>query len=118
LHPNVKPILPKGSTIYHVSKEFGTATMDGLGHNVSENLDTLSVNPPQLRKIWVYLFGPATNHPPFDLAFQYSETPLFARLDNRVVDVVHLHGATNAFVIDFLKELYNEDQYSKPSPPI
>ncbi|CAG8618118.1 15583_t:CDS:2, partial [Racocetra fulgida] len=202
LHPNVKPILPKGSSIYHVSKEFGTATMGGLGHvvtalaqgqsinsqlnincepythlsikiqnsygewktvnfnvlrflwNVSENPDILSNNPPQLRKIWVYLIGPATNYPPFDLAFKassaleiysapqglpvewmnlyfckavaelityldkYAETPLFARLDNRGVDVVHLHGATNAFVVDFLKELYNEDQYSKPSPPI
>ncbi|CAG8670000.1 2126_t:CDS:2, partial [Racocetra persica] len=216
LHPNVKPILPKGSSIYHVSKEFGTATMGGLGHvvtalaegqsmnsrlninviipsysflqtlykcefyahlsikiqnsygewkpvnfgvlrflwNVNENPDILSDNPPQLRRIWVYIIEPSTNYPPFDLAFRassaleiysapqglpqewmnlyfckavaelityldkHAETPLFARLDNRGVDVVHLHGATNALVIDFLRELYDEDQYSKPSPPI
>ncbi|CAG8607004.1 14056_t:CDS:2, partial [Racocetra fulgida] len=85
LHPNVKPILPKGSSIYHVSKEFGTATMDGLEHVVTAlaqgqsincrflwNVDILSDNPSQFRKFWVYLIGPATNHPLFDLTFQAS----------------------------------------------
>ncbi|CAG8636824.1 23687_t:CDS:2 [Cetraspora pellucida] len=216
LRPNTKPTLPIGTSIYHVSKEFGAATMGGLGHvvtaltqgqsmnsrlnvniimpyysylkslykcefyahlsikiqnsygewqtvnfgvrrlllNVSTNPDVLSNSPPQSRGICIYLIGPAINYPPFNLAFyapsaleiystpeglsqewvnlyfckavaelityldKYTETPLFARVDNRGVDVVHLHGATNAFVIDFLKELYDEDQYSKSSPPI
>ncbi|CAG8599886.1 2803_t:CDS:2, partial [Scutellospora calospora] len=218
LRQNVNPQIPKGTSIFHVSKEFGFATMGGLGHvvtalaqgqamnnrlninvimpfysylndlykteryayltikiqdsygewqtvgfttrrllwNTTENPDVFSDKPQQSKGIYVYLIGPTSKVGPLglNLAFQassafeiystpkelsqesmnlyfckaaaelityldkYSETPLFAKRDDRGVDVVHLHGATNALVIDFLKELYEEDRYSKPSPPI
>ncbi|RIB05637.1 Glycosyltransferase Family 5 protein [Gigaspora rosea] len=216
LRQTLESKLPKGTSIYHVTKEFGVATMGGLGHvvtalaqgqamnsqynvkvimpaysflknivklqfhtlltikiqnkygkwedikflvqkmrwNASENFNVLSDQPPRQRDLYIYFIGPAINHSPLDLAFdasdalhiystkpglsqecmnlyfckaaaelityldKYPETPLFARVDVKGVDVVHLHGATNAFVVDFLKELYIEDQYSKPPPPI
>ncbi|CAG8644495.1 9990_t:CDS:2, partial [Dentiscutata heterogama] len=216
LRQTLKSDIPRGASIYHVSKEFGIATMGGLGHVVTalsqgqamnkqlnvrvimplysflqdyyklqfhsyfsikiqksngewqivnftvrkmrwvinENIDILSNEPQNPREMVIYFIGPAIDYSPLDLAFQasspleiystppglsqewmnlyfckavaelitnldkYPETHLFAESTNRGVDVVHLHGATNSFVIDFLKELYTEDHYGKPSPPI
>ncbi|CAG8492856.1 1399_t:CDS:1 [Diversispora eburnea] len=207
--PNVTDSVPNGTTIYHVTKEFGDASMGELGQIVTslakaqakadskfnvnviiprysfltdlyqiqsftqlsiqvrdetnnwkeviftvgrffwkftDNLNVLSKNPSITRKIGVYLIGPAKNFKPLNLAYKkvqnnleiYSsssklpqewkdlyfckavaelitflnsnpESSLFDRFDPRGVDIVHLHGVTNALVLDFIKQFYREE---------
>ncbi|RHZ67035.1 hypothetical protein Glove_303g162 [Diversispora epigaea] len=210
--PNVTDYVPSGTTIYHVTKEFGEASMGGLGQIVTalakaqaesdskldvnviiprysflsdlhrivsfaqlsiqvrdennnwkdviftvgrffwkftDNPNVLSKNPSKTRKIGVYLIGPSKNFKPLNLAYKkvlnnleiYStpsklpqewkdlyfckaaaelitflnsspESSLFDRVDPRGVDIVHLHGATNALVLDFIKQFYIEENYN------
>ncbi|CAG8682431.1 13830_t:CDS:2, partial [Funneliformis mosseae] len=206
LDPNVPDKLPNGTTIYHVSKEFGPATLGSMGQivtglaqaqanngtyavnvilpyysylrnlfktqkfaqlevqvrdrygkrhpmkfmvnsfwwNITDNPDVMNSEPPKPYSIRVYVIGPPSKESDsFHTAFKandvseiyYSplrdlpqewediffckavaelitylntdiDTPLFDLVDARGVDVVHIHGSSNALVIEFLKSLY------------
>ncbi|CAG8758752.1 11165_t:CDS:2, partial [Acaulospora morrowiae] len=188
--PNVTTDVPRGTTVYHVTKEFGGAVVGRLGHTVTalakgqtvdkrlniniimphyshlnelyphEDFAKLSIDVQDgygnwakvtfsvrrinwnftdssdqstLRRNHVYLIGRAIDFYPFSLAFRTTnsldihstqrglpqewkdiyfckaaaeliiylneipETSLFSPSDSRGVDIVHLHGATNAF---------------------
>ncbi|CAJ0905985.1 10578_t:CDS:10 [Entrophospora sp. SA101] len=206
--------------IFHVTKEFGLASMGGLGHIVTglsqaqtansaldvnvimpfysflklyhefrsfaqmsidikdkygnsqqvvflvnyfywnvtqDDADILSDEPPpEPRAVKVFVIGPDKNGmEPFNLAFEsdgvidiYStppglpqewkdlyfckavaeliayinnnvDTPLFATQEEHGVDVIHIHGATNALVVEFIKDLNKgNNRFSKPPPAI
>ncbi|RIB05636.1 Glycosyltransferase Family 5 protein [Gigaspora rosea] len=122
LRQTLKSKLSKGTSIYHVTKEFGVATMGGLGHvvtalaqeqpmNTSNALHIYSTKPG-LSQEWMNLYFCKAAAELITYLDKYPETFLFARVDVKGIDIVHLHDATNAFVVDFLKELYIEDQYT------
>jgi glycogen synthase len=46
------------------------------------------------------------------------DTPLFDLEESRGVDVVHLHGSSNALVIEFMKSLYVGGRFEMPQPSI
>nr|CAG8599201.1 2544_t:CDS:2 [Entrophospora candida] len=215
---NVTTELNQVTNIFHVTKEFGLASMGGLGHivtglsqaqtansalevnvimpyysflkshhdihgfaqmsidiqdeygnseqvvftvyqffwNVTQDDDVLNdETPPEPKAIRVFAIGHSKGVAPFNLAFKsrrvtdiYSsppslpqewrdlyfckaaaeliayitnivDTPLFDTQEEHGVDIVHIHGATNALVIEFLKDLNKENnRFSKPPPAI
>ncbi|RIA93722.1 Glycosyltransferase Family 5 protein [Glomus cerebriforme] len=213
LDANIPDELPHGTTIYHVSKEFGPATLSSMGQIVTglaqaqANNGSFDVNViipfysymrklhkfqkfAQLelqvrdghgkwqsvkflvhrllwnitnnellepRSVQVYVIGSPAGVFPLNLAFTtedvtkiysspYSpyplsqdwkdiyfckavaelitylntdiDTPLFALTESRGVDIVHLHGASNALVIEFMKSLYVGGKFKRPQPAI
>ncbi|CAG8462847.1 1507_t:CDS:2 [Cetraspora pellucida] len=46
------------------------------------------------------------------------DTPLFAKRESRGVDVVHIHGTTNAMVIEFLKISNEQANFKRKEPSI
>ncbi|CAI2175593.1 19954_t:CDS:2 [Funneliformis geosporum] len=218
LDPNVPDKLSNGTTIYHVSKEFGPATLGSMGQivtglaqaqanngsyavhvilpyysylrnlyrsekfaqlevqvrdrhgkqqpvkfmvnrfwwNITDNPDVMSSEPPKPYSIRVYVIGPPSRESDsFHSAFKandvseiyYSplrqlpqewedvyfckavaelitylntdiDTPLFDLTDARGVDVVHIHGSSNALVIEFMNSLYVKEKVRWPKPAI
>ncbi|CAI2165219.1 7177_t:CDS:2 [Funneliformis geosporum] len=216
INPNISTRLPEGVSIYHITKEFGAATLGELGQIVTglsqaqSTNSSLSVNVvmpyysylsklykphkyAQLaikirdksgkwgnvrflvyRTLWstagnniltsnsetssdilsVFMIGPASNMIPLNTAFKASsitkinktnskllpewkdlyfckaaaeliayrntmiDTSLFAKYETRGVDVVHVHGSTNAFIIEFLNHINNGKKFGKKSPAI
>nr|CAG8545632.1 759_t:CDS:2 [Entrophospora candida] len=220
---NATTELNKATKIFHVTKEFGLASMSGLGHvvtglakaqsansrldvnvimpfysfmkphypfrkfaqmsidirnkhgnwhqvifmvhrffwNITDD-DALSddqshTSPPgsSSRAVTVFAIGPGKKMKPFNFAFKsggvtdiYStpselpqewsdlyfckgvaeliaymnndiDTSLFAIEEERGIDIVHIHGATNALVIEFFNDLIKVDnRFSKPPPAI
>lgn len=205
----------EGTTIYHVSKEFGPATLGRVGQavtglassqanngsldvnviipfyyyikklyrlqkfaqlevqirdshqkwkpvkffvhrflwNITSNPDEIT-NLSEPRSVQVYLIGSPIGVFPLDLSFMaddvteiYSsrfplsqdwqdiffckaaaelitylntdiDTPLFDLKEARGVDVVHLHGSSNALVIEFMKSLYVGGKFKMAQPSI
>ncbi|GBB95231.1 hypothetical protein RclHR1_00250029 [Rhizophagus clarus] len=212
LDQNIPAELTNGTTIYHVSREFGPATLGRIGQTVtglartqadngsldvnviipyypfikklykSQNFAQLEVqirdshqewqpikffvnrflwnvsinpnDPEEPRVVQVYIIGAPRGIFPLNLAFTadgatdiYSsryplsrdwediyfckaaaelitylnaeiDTPLFALTESRGVDVVHLHGSSNALVIEFMKSLYVREKFKMPQPAI
>ncbi|RIA86244.1 Glycosyltransferase Family 5 protein [Glomus cerebriforme] len=218
IDPNASTELPEGVSIYHVTKEFGQASLKGLGQivtglsraqstntsikvsvvmpyysflrglyrphkfaqfvikvrdkrgqwkdvkflvyrflwNIMNNEDVLASNLEETNShiISVFMIGPASNMVPLNEAFKASstakiystksnlplewmdlyfckaaaefityrnimtDTSLFAKYETRGVDVVHIHGSTNALTIKFLKEFHNKEKFGKKIPAI
>ncbi|PKC73159.1 UDP-Glycosyltransferase/glycogen phosphorylase [Rhizophagus irregularis] len=218
IDPNASTELPEGVSIYHVTKEFGEASLRGLGQmvtglsraqstntsiivnvvmpyysflsklyrphkfaqfvikvrdrngvwkdvkflvyrlfwNIMNNEDVLANNSKENPShiISVFMIGPASNVVPLNQAFKapnrakiYStksdlplewmdlyfckaaaefityrnimiDTPLFAKSDTRGVDIVHIHGSSNALTIEFLKKFHKSGKLGKKIPAI
>ncbi|CAG8609745.1 12132_t:CDS:2 [Funneliformis caledonium] len=214
--PNISTRLPKGVTIYHITKEFGAATLGGLGElvtglsqaqskNSSLNVNVIMPYYSYLSKLYrphkyahlsikirdksgkwknvgflvyrtlwntsknniltsnseipsgilsVFMIGPASNMIPLNTAFKASsiakiknsnskllpewkdlyfckaaaeliayrntiiDTSLFAIHETRGVDVVHVHGSTNAFMIEFLDHINHGKKFGKKIPAV
>ncbi|CAH1769471.1 9025_t:CDS:2, partial [Entrophospora sp. SA101] len=134
---NVTTELNQVTNIFHVTKEFGLASMGGLGHivtglsqaqtansalevnvvftvyqffwNVTQDDNVLNDEPPpEPKAIRVFAIG----HTVAELIAYITnivDTPLFDTQEEHGVDIVHIHGTTNALVIEFLKDLNKEN---------
>ncbi|GBC08720.1 hypothetical protein RclHR1_08340006 [Rhizophagus clarus] len=218
IDPNASAELPEGVSIYHVTKEFGEASLGGLGQmvtglsraqstntsigvnvvmpyysflsklyrpqkfaqsaikvrdrngqwkdvkflvyrliwNIMNNEDVLASNSEEnpSHVINIFMIGPASNIVPLNQAFKASnrakiyssksdlplewmdlyfckaaaefitymnmmiDTPLFAKSDTRGVDIVHIHGSSNALTIEFLKKFHESGKFGKKIPAI
>ncbi|CAJ0826100.1 6362_t:CDS:2, partial [Entrophospora sp. SA101] len=144
---NVTTELNQVTNIFHVTKEFGLASMGGLGHivtglsqaqtansalevnvvftvyqffwNVTQDDNVLNDEPPpEPKAIRVFAIG----HTVAELIAYITnivDTPLFDTQEEHGVDIVHIHGTTNALVIEFLKDLNKENnRFGKPPSAI